>query len=373
MPFTIIRQDITKMDVDAVVNAADTSLRQGGGVCGAIFKAAGARRLQAACDRLAPIRTGEAVATPGFDLPARLVIHAAGPVWDRQPAAQGDDLLRHAYEASLRLAVRNDCESIAFPLLSSGAYGYPKARALAVARAAITDFLATHDLDVYLAVFDKEAFAASEALVGRVASYIDEHYVEEHADERRRAARRAYDLTSDGSDMDAGLSPNDQAVCWEAGARPATGEQSAPSAPCAAPTAYREPLPLDKATVPASLDELIGNLDEPFNETLTRLIDAKGLDDPQVYKRANISRKLFSKIRCGGGYMPSKRTVIALAIALELTLAQTDDLLRRAGYALSHSQVFDVIVEYFIVSGRYDIFEINEVLFAYDQPLLGSM
>lgn len=113
-------------------------------------------------------------------------------------------------------------------------------------------------------------------------------------------------------------------------------------------------------------------LDEPFNATLLRLIDAKGKTDAQVYRRANIDRKLFSKIRTGKGYTPGKRTILALAIALELTLEETDDLLKRAGYALSHSRKFDVIVEFFIVSGIYDVFEINQVLFQYDQPLLGA-
>ncbi|NLK02522.1 MAG: macro domain-containing protein [Clostridiaceae bacterium] len=155
MPFTIIRQDITKMKVDAIVNAANTKLKMGGGVCGAIFKVAGAAKLQAACDKLAPIKTGEAVITPGFDLPAKFVIHTAGPVYNRQHAEESEKLLRSAYMESLRLAVENKCESIAFPLISSGIYGYPKDEALEVATAAIRDFLVEHDIDVSLVLFDK--------------------------------------------------------------------------------------------------------------------------------------------------------------------------------------------------------------------------
>lgn len=322
MPFTIVRQDITQMRVDAIVNAANTQLAMGGGVCGAIFRAAGASALQKACDAVAPIQTGGAAITPGFQLPAKYVIHAAGPVYSASEAWRCERLLRSAYLESLNLALRYKCRSIAFPLISSGIYGYPKKEALQVAVSAIREFLAREDMDVYLAVFDKASFAVSGELLGAVESYIDENYVAAH-----RVCRRGL------------LEVEQQAL---------------------------------NAAAPKSLDDWIGNLDEPFHTTLLRLIDAKGKTDVEVYKRANIDRKLFSKIRTGKGYLPGKRTVLALAVGLELNLKETDDLLERAGYALSHSQKFDVIVEYFIVNGRYDIFEINEVLFQYDQPLLGS-
>jgi len=207
---------------------------------------------------------------------------------------------------------------------------------LRVAIGSIQDFLREHELEVYLAVFDKAAFTVSEKLIGEVESYIDEHYVAEHKFTRRelldieREALEEADLIS-----------------------------------------YNVPSSMQAPTVGTGIDELVGSLDEPFSETLLRLIDAKGKTDVEIYKRANLDRKLFSKIRNGKGYTPSKRTAIALAVALELSLNETDDLLERAGYALSHSHKFDVIVEYFIVSGKYDIFEINEVLFKYDQPLLG--
>jgi len=334
MPFTIVRQDITKIEVDAIVNAANIDLQQGGGVCGAIYKAAGARELEAACNVLAPIRTGEAVITPGFSLPAKYIIHATGPIY--RDGTHGEEaLLRSAYLSSLKLALDNDCQSIAFPLISSGIYGYPKAEALRVATEAIRDFLAEHDMDVYLAVFDKEAFGISEKLLGEVASYIDEHYVEEREDPRRR-----YQRTSD-------VELKSLNVCRSL-------------SPVAAPAPKKD------------LDAVIENLDEPFSLTILRLIDAKGKEDVEVYKKANIDRKLFSKIRTGNGYTPSKRTALALAVALELSLEETGGLLRRAGYALSGSNKFDVIVEYFILHRRFDIFEINEVLFQYDQPLLGG-
>ncbi|MCM1006904.1 MAG: macro domain-containing protein [Ruminococcus flavefaciens] len=336
MSFTIVRQDITKMKVDAIVNAANTELLMGGGVCGAIFHAAGANELQDACDKISPIQTGDAVITPGFKLPAKYVIHAAGPVYDPINKKQSADLLSSTYINSLRLAVQNGCESIAFPLISSGIYGYPKAEALQVATAAITGFLAKNDIEVYLAVFDKTVFIVSEQLMGEVASYIDENYIDTHEVGRRKL-------------LDVEKQSLAEANAPVFGALPQAMESSADS-----------------------LEDLVDNLDEPFSDTLLKLIDRKGKTDVEVYKRANIDRKLFSKICSIKGYTPKKPTILALAVALELSLDETDDLLERAGYALSHASKFDVIVEYFIVSEKYNIFEINEVLFKYDQPLLGG-
>jgi len=337
MPFTMVRQDITKMKVDAIVNAANTELQIGGGVCGAIFRAAGAERLQAACDELAPIKTGEAVITPGFDLPSKFVIHTAGPVYRKQNPEESERLLRSAYTESLRVAVENGCESIAFPLISSGIYGYPKDEALQVATSAIRDFLTEHDIDVHLVLFDKSAFVISRELLGDIESYIDEHYVETR--EIKRRMRR---------DAEPQAMPEDDRCLFS----------------------MKE---IDASiSITDPLEALIGNLDEPFSEMLLRLIDAKGMTDVEVYKRANLDRRLFSKIRSNKGYMPSKRTAIALAVALELSPDETNALLERAGYALSRAVKFDVIVEYFIVNGKYDIFEINKVLFEYDQSLLGG-
>lgn len=343
MSFTIVRQDITKIKVDAIVNAANTDLQMGGGVCGAIFKAAGATKLQAACDKLTPIKTGEAVITPGFALPAEFVIHAAGPVYRDWSRDQNEQYLRAAYMNSLKRAIENKCESIAFPLISSGIYGYPKDKALQVATSAIQDFLVDQDIDVTLVVFDKSAFAVSRELHGAVESYIDEHYIETHEIRRRR------------------LSDSEQNAIYVA-------DKDV--------TNYNKPLFEDmlapSVSAPDPLDNLVGNLDEPFSQMLLRLIDAREMADVEVYKRANLDRRLFSKIRSNKGYMPSKRTAIALAVALKLSLDETDDLLKRAGYALSHAVKFDVIIEYFIINGKYDVFEINEVLFEYDQPLLGG-
>ena len=334
MPFTIVRNDITKMRVDAIVNAANASLQMGGGVCGAIFKAAGADKLQTECNAIGGCETGQAVITPGHHLPAKYIIHTPGPVW--QGGRQGEEtLLRGCYINSLMLAGQHGCDSVAFPLISSGIYGYPKKEALRVAVAAIQDFLRHSDMAIFLVVFGKAAVEISEQLLGAVEAYIDEHYVAEHTDKRRK------------------LLTNESSLMFEDA------------------TFQKVSTPIMEAPM-AGLDALVGHLDEPFSQTLLRLIDAKGRTDVEVYKSANIDRKLFSKIRSNKAYMPSKKTAVALAIALELNLAETRDLLARAGYALSPSQKFDVIIEYFITIGKYDIYEINEVLFHYDQPLLGS-
>ena len=343
MPFKLVRNDITKLTVDAIVNAANTELQMGGGVCGAIFAAAGAERLRNACGYLSPIKAGEAVITQGYDLPAKYIIHAVEPVYHDGKQSE-EALLRSYYNNSLELAVKYNCESIAFPLFSSGTHGYPKHDALRVATAAIRDFLCEHDISVLLVVSDMAAFDVSEELLGAVDSYIDEHYAPDEEILRSNLFNVEREASPKVDVMEASMF-----IAYETG------------------TADSEATPKG-----ASLDDLIDNLDESFSSTLLRLIDVTGKKDSEVYNRANIDRRLFSKIRSNAHYTPSKPTVLAFAIALELNLYQTEDLLKRAGFALSHSRKFDVIVEYFIQSKQYNIFEINEVLFSYDQPLLGG-
>lgn len=320
MPFTIVRNDITRMPVDAIVNAANSALAPGGGVCGAIFAAAGYEELNRACRKLGGCPTGQAVITPGFQLPAQYVIHTVGPVW--QGGGHGEaGLLESCYRTSLQLAEKQGCRSVAFPLISSGIYGYPKREALEIAVSAIGAFLRDHELEVYLVVFDRSAVTLTQQRLGSIQAYIDDHYAEQvQAAQSQRMPEQA---------------------------------------------------PMAAAPRPRSLKDLVANLEESFSKRLLRLIDQRGMTDVEVYHRANLDRKLFSKIR-KEGYQPSKPTAIALAIALELSLDETRDLLAKAGYALSHSNKFDVIVEYFIQAGIYDIYEINEALFAFDQRLLGA-
>ena len=327
MPLHFIRNDITKMPVDAIVNAANESLLGGGGVDGCIHRAAGPELL-AECHRLGGCRTGEAKLTGAYRLPCRYVIHTVGPVWRGGGHGEREQLVS-CYRASLLLAQEHGCETVAFPLISSGNFGYPKDQALRVAVDTIGAFLLEHDMTVYLVIFDRRAYQISGKLFADIAEYIDDHYVEAHTDLGAERLRR-------GALHREMVAP----MC----------------APMAAP----------------ALDDLLEHLDAGFSETLLRLIDRSGKKDSEVYKKANVDRKLFSKIRNNSNYKPSKPTALAFAIALELDLAETKDLLARAGYALSASSKFDVIVEYFIRQRNYDIFAINEALFAFDQSLLGA-
>lgn len=331
MPIQIVRNDITRMKVDAIVNAAKRSLLGGGGVDGCIHRAAGPELL-AECQTLGGCDTGGAKLTKAYRLPCKYVIHTVGPVW--RGGGQGErELLSSCYRTSLALALERGCETVAFPLISSGAYGYPKAQALQVAMEAVAAFLLDHEMTVYIVVFDRSAFQIGEKLFSDVASYIDQNYVDEHADSaRERFGRRKSALFEE--------------------------------APAPMMAAMRQP--------DVGLDQALSQLDEGFSQTLLRKIDQRGMTDAQCYKKANIDRKLFSKIKSNPAYRPSKPTALAFAVALELPLEEAEELLRRAGFALSHASKFDVIVEYFISRDQYDIFTINEALFAFDQSLLGG-
>ncbi len=332
MPFQLVRNDITKMKVDAIVNAANETLLGGGGVDGAIHRAAGPELL-GECRKLGGCETGSAKVTKGYRLPANYVIHTVGPIWDGGMYGEKEKL-EACYKTSLQLAKAKGCNSVAFPLISAGVYGYPKAQAIRVAIDTITDFLVENDMTVYLVLFDKSSFQISNRLFADIQAYIDDHYADTHGDSRSLTQRRI----------------------WQA-QNIADG--------CRCETAASKAMPA------ASLKEALKELDESFSQMLLRKIDEKGMKDAQCYKKANIDRKLFSKIRTDIHYKPSKPTALAFAIALELPLPETEELLRKAGYALSHSNKFDVIVEYFIQNGKYDIYEINEALFAFDQSLLG--
>ena len=341
MPLEIIRNDITKVQVDAIVNAANSSLLGGGGVDGAIHKAAGPELLEE-CRTLGGCPAGQAKITKGYKLPAKYVIHTVGPVW--HGGRQGEEqLLRDCYRNSLDLAKEVGLESIAFPLISAGAYGYPKDQAMQVAISVIGEFLMNHEMMVYLVVFDKSAVVLSEKLFASINQYIDDRYVEEHAIYRNRRFREG-ELELDSEFVEEPVK--------------SFGHIAEPIE--AYPIAGR------------SLEDLVNHLDETFSQMLIRLIDEKGMTDSEAYHRANMDRRLFSKIRINTHYKPSKVTVLSFAIALQLNLDETRDLLARAGFALSRSSKFDIIVEYFIEAGMYNIFEINEVLYAYDQNTLGG-
>ncbi len=369
MPFIIIRNDITKMAVDAIVNAANSSLLGGGGVDGAIHRAAGPELL-AECRTLGGCRTGEAKITQGYHLPARYVIHTVGPIW--QGGTRGEKaLLTACYRNSLRLAAEHGCETVAFPLISAGAYGYPQEEALTVAADTITSFLETEEMTVYLVLFGRGAFMAGKKLYQDVLAYIDDVYADTHVSARSQSIRESLWRRDEKAalDFDQSLAEEDGESGWpEMNTLAAPAPMAAPSAPApaVAPKSAKKKSPLP------DWKELLKRTDEGFSPALLRLIDERGLTDAQCYKRANVDRKLFSKIRSNPDYKPGKTTVFAFAVALELSLAETKDLLRKAGFALTRSSKLDVVMEYCIEHGAFDVHEINEVLFELDLPLLGS-
>ena len=343
MPLEIVRNDITKMTVDAIVNAAKESLLGGGGVDGCIHRAAGPELL-VECRTLGGCKTGDAKITKAYRLPCKYVIHTVGPVWNGGQYGEKEKLVS-CYRASLALAKAHNCETVAFPLISSGIYGYPKDQALRVAVDTIGEFLMENDMTVYIVIFDRAAYQISGELFADIAEYIDDHYVDAHTDSCRERLRRLNRLESKASK-----------VCEDA----ALGFMAAPCAP------------MSMSVTSGSLDNVLDELDAGFSETLLKLIDRTGKKDSEIYKKANVDRKLFSKIRNNPDYKPSKTTAIAFAIALELDLEETKDFIARAGFALSRSSKFDVIIEYFIKQKNYDVFAINEALFAFDQSLLGA-
>lgn len=345
MPIQIVRNDITKMQVDAIVNAANNTLLGGGGVDGCIHRAAGKGLLEE-CKTLGGCETGQAKITKGYNLPCKYVIHTVGPIWHGGTAGE-KALLESCYRSSLELAKAYGCETVAFPLISAGVYRYPKAQALQVAVDMITSFLIENDMLVYIVIFDKTAFQIGEKLFFDIASYIDDKYVETN-----------FEFIHTRTD-EAGQS----VLLGETNILPAESEPVAMSAPC---------YPTASAPKAASLQDMVDQIDESFSQMLLRKIDEKGMTDAQCYKKANVDRKLFSKIRSDIHYRPRKTTAIAFAVALELDLDETKDMLMKAGFALSHSNKFDIIIEYFISHKNYNIFEINEALFAFDQSLLGA-
>ena len=387
MPFTLVHGDITKMEADAVVNAANPSLLGGGGVDGAIHTAAGPG-LRRECAGLGGCRPGEAKRTAAYALPARYVIHTVGPIWSGGGAGEAE-ILASCYRNSLELAAESGCASVVFPLISAGAYGYPGKEALRIAEEVIAAFLEDGhgDMDVRLALYDPPVtFRAGYGELRRILEGLDEpRYaaaVSAPADKRpkhhglihkaeKKAAENTVRPASASRESDAPSAAKKRG--W---ALPGSGrrEEAASSMDASIPAPAAAPAPSSGAPRPSSmsLEEALSMIDESFSEMLLRKIDERGMKDAECYRRANVDRKLFSKIRSDPQYRPSKTTAIAFAVALELSVPETEELLLKAGYALSPSAPFDVIVRYFIERGNYNIYAINEALYAFDQKQLGA-
>lgn len=383
MAFQIIRNDITKVSADAIVNTANPKPQYVSGTDYAIYMAAGADELLKERQKIGNLEIGQAAVTPAFALNAKYIIHTVGPAWvDGEHGER--EAVRSCYENSLRLAKELGCESIAFPLIATGVYGFPKADALQIAVSVFSEFLADTDMEIILVVFDEASFVLSGKIFSGVDAFIDENYVSEKMgseyslgasaatvaygnrlpEEKRRGRKLLSDVFHSSRRKD---SASAGSVMADYANEEADGaEECAEKMLMAAPMAAAESKP------GRTLDDLMANVSETWQESLFRLIDEKGYTDTEVYKRANVDRKLFSKIRSNAEYQPKKITAVAFALALKLSLDETKDLLGRAGYALSPSSRFDLIIEYFIGQEVYDTYTINLALFEHKQPLLGE-
>lgn len=369
MAFQIVRDDISRVRADVIVNSANPQPLCGGGAEAAIYAAAGFENLLAARKEIGALSVGEVGVTSAFALPAKYVVHTVGPLWNG--GVSGELVaLKLCYEEALAKAIGLGAKSIAFPLISSGVYGFPKDLALQCAINAFREFLKRHELQILLVVFDEASFEISNELCEDVQNFVDiqrAEYFAVRATEKKREAERKKTLEKsrkleeaaaflDADNWNCELS-RDVAFC-----APERGAFMHRVPVCEAPTIQS----------PRSLESILKTKEDSFQERLFRLIAQKKLDDVDVYKKANLDRKHFSKIRSNVDYKPKKKTVLALAIALDLNLEETRDLLSRAEFALSPSSRFDLIVTYFITNKKYDIWQINNVLFKYGEQMLGA-
>lgn len=369
MPFQIVRNDITKMQVDAIVNTANPMPGYGSGIDKAVYEAAGVKELLAKRHEIGPIERGRSVITAGYGLPAKYIIHTVGTAWQGGSSGE-EEVIRNCYRSVFQVAIDNDIRSLAIPLLASGCYGFPKGIALRIALSEIEAFMSDHDLELYLVVFDEKSFSLSSELYGDIDEYINNNYVEEKAAEEYQtfqsnryesplrpmavAGSVASILTQDSF----GKRRKNKAAAKET--KVYADIEEAYALPCASPS------------VAKSLDDVVKNLDKTFMELVFSFADEKGMTDVEVQKKANLDRKAFSKLKCGTTKNPSKSTALALAVALKLNLDDTKDLLSRAGLALSPCSKQDVIVQYFIEREAYDIYEINLALFEHGEMPIGN-
>jgi len=352
MPFKIIRNDITKMRVDAIVNTANAEPVFESGTDRAVYLAAGPDKLLKARRKIGVLEEGDTAITPGFQLPAKYIIHAVSPIYIDGGCGE-EEKLRRCYKGSLELAKAKRCKSIAFPLIATGSFGYPREKGMKIALQEIQNFLLAHDMMVYLVVFDEDSVRVSGQLFDEIESYVDAHYVG-----RRMLEEYA---TFDSVPQDTAELPPLPPILPKA---PGKQIMAAPSMPRMAPTMHRASEMSRREAAPTrSLQELVNNVGETFQQRLLRLIAEKGMTTVEAYKAAYKDKKFFYKISKNVNYQPTKHTVYAFAIALKLSLDETKDLLASAGLAISQSSRFDIIMQYVFEHEIYDFYTIDCILY----------
>ena len=377
MPLQIIRQDITAMEVDAIVNPTNRNMIGYSGIDQAVHLKAGPK-LDRECAKRAPLELGHATITKGYGLKTKYIIHTAGPVW--QGGGAGESVyLRSCYMESLMLAAKHGCETVAFPLISSGNYGYPKDQVLKFAVQIISEFLLEYEMTVYLCVFDRSSYEFRKSLFSRICSFIENDCEQDFLEENRNVETIRLDSPSPPCQV----LPNEQSTEPMPPHRPFLAPSAPPPSrsslsplapPPEMPRAVCSKEQKGRPRAKETLAEYLKSMDKSFAYKLFDWIDKRGMTDVECYKKANVDKKTFSKIKCNPlTYKPSKQTAVAFAIALRLDLEETQDLLASAGLTLSRSFTFDKIIRYFIQKEIYDIFEINEALFEFDQVLLGCL
>jgi O-acetyl-ADP-ribose deacetylase (regulator of RNase III) len=352
MPFKIVRNDITHVKADVIVNTANPKPIYASGTDLAVYQAAGADELLAERKKVGCIERGDIAVTGAYALNAKYIIHTVGPVWV-DGKHEEFETLESCYAKSLQKALELGCDSIAFPLISTGVYGFPKDKALQIAVSVFSRFLLQNEMQIILVVFDKKSFQLSGQMVGEIDSFIDANYIKQK--QRSEYPRLPFNRRRIESDI-----TYDSEVYEECSRYTETEER-------AMELLMSVPVP-EKAM---SLEEELENVGMSFHDKLFELIGMSGMDNKDVWKRANLDRKHFSKIQCDEQYHPKKKTVMALCIALELDLEQARDLMARADWAFSPSSKVDLIVQKAIIDKQYDIYQLNLVLFQYTNEILG--
>ena len=391
MSFKIVRNDITKMDTQAIVNTANEHVTVNTGCDSAIYKAAGYEKLLSyRREHIGEVSQGEVFITPGFNLKAEYIIHAVSPLYINGEQGE-EEKLRCCYRKSLELALEHSVTSIAFPLISTGSFGYPKEEGMRIAVDEINAFLLKNDMEIYLVVFDEKTTALGGKLYPDLERYIDKHYVEEKQREEYGSVNRA---SGYARDKKLGLS-----TFLGGAARKASKKED--SAPMANSMAMRSddvcmmrPEPIEEAEETgaaefAAVEETDGYIDfetehknklaermkhlsDTFSEYLLYLIQDKNMENADVYKRAIVDKKTFSKIKNNVNYHPQKLTALCLCIGARLNLDESKDLLARAGYALSPCDMTDIIFSYFIENEIYDMIELDIQLEEHGLPCIIS-